>query len=300
MKKNKIFSHQGGEQNKNTEQSFSVCPGVNLKRFCFQSDGMTEQRAASNILEINFCVCGRFETSFAPLEQVTLNPGDMAVSMYCEANPTETWSSFPLGYYEGLCLLVKLAEANEWENKNAGIFAVNLFEMKENLIRDKWYWVNDAGPRCEHVFRELHECMSYSDVIYIQLKVMELFMLLTKINYSKSETDYYPKSQIDIVRHIRDHLVSQPSANSQIDELVAEHHISVSQFRKIFRSVYGKPVYQYLMEYRLEQGAVELSGTDKPITEIACELGFSSPSKFAENFKKLYEVTPRQYRQFGK
>lgn len=35
---------------------------------------------------------------------------------------------------------------------------------KYNLLREKWYIYGQAGPRCEHVFRELYENAAYFDL----------------------------------------------------------------------------------------------------------------------------------------
>lgn len=48
---------------------------------------------------------------------------------------------------------------------------------------------------------------SYSDHTYLELKIIELFMLLMKKTVTEISDDYLPKSQIDVVKHIRDHLV---------------------------------------------------------------------------------------------
>ena len=45
--------------------------------------------------------------------------------------------------------------------------------------------------------------------------------------------------------------------------LAAEHEISVSHLQKLFKQVYGVPVYHYIREYRLEQAAVELVRSSK-------------------------------------
>lgn len=42
--------------------------------------------------------------------------------------------------------------------------------------------VGAAGPRCEHVFRELYESAFYEDPGFLQLKTLELLMLLGRIN----------------------------------------------------------------------------------------------------------------------
>lgn len=41
--------------------------------------------------------------------------------------------------------------------------------------------VGAAGPRCEHVFRELYESAFYEDPGFLQLKTLELLMLLGRI-----------------------------------------------------------------------------------------------------------------------
>ena len=78
--------------------------------------------------------------------------------------------------------------------------------------------------------------------------------------------------------------------------LAKEHSISVSHLQKLFKQVYGMPVYHYIKEYRLEQAAVELVRSAASITDIAQNAGYDSASKFSEAFKKRYGATPSQYR----
>ena len=83
-------------------------------------------------------------------------------------------------------------------------------------------------------------------------------------------------------------------------QLAAEHEMSVSHLQKLFKQVYGVPVYRYIKEYRLEQAAVELVRSRKPITEIAQHAGYDNASKFSECFKKRYGKTPSRYRMDAK
>ena len=53
--------------------------------------------------------------------------------------------------------------------------------LKQNLLGSKWYMVGPAGPRCEHVFRELYESAFYAERGFLQLKVLELMLLLGRI-----------------------------------------------------------------------------------------------------------------------
>ncbi len=69
-----------------------------------EMEAYTEIRTQIGRLEVNFCVNGRFETSFSIRDRVLLKPGDMAVSCYDGCHGSSSASCFPLGYYEGICL----------------------------------------------------------------------------------------------------------------------------------------------------------------------------------------------------
>lgn len=151
-----------------------------------------------------------------------------------------------------------------------------------------------AGPRCEHVFRELYENAAYLDPRFLRLKILELFMLLRQI--PRQEALYCSSRQVDLVRHLRDHMLSDQEGYVSLARLAKEHSISVSHLQKLFKQVYGMPVYHYIKEYRLEQAAVELVRSAASITDIAQNAGYDSASKFSEAFKKRYGATPSQYR----
>ena len=102
--------------------------------------------------------------------------------------------------------------------------------------------------------------------------------------------------QLRLARHLRDHLLTNRNNYVSLARLVEEHQISVSHLQRLFRQVYGMPVYHYIREYRLEQAAVELLSSRKHIVEIAMDAGYDSASKFSAAFKARYGVTPSAYR----
>ncbi|MEI3085293.1 MAG: helix-turn-helix transcriptional regulator [Oscillospiraceae bacterium] len=172
--------------------------------------------------------------------------------------------------------------------------------LGQNLLGNKWYMYGAAGPRCEHVFRELYESAAYLDYGFLQLKVMELLMLLGRIPRDNSSEPYRSAKQAELIRHLRDHLLTDREGYVSLSQLAAEHNISVSHLQKLFKQVYGVPVYHYIKEYRLEQAAVELVRSDRNVTQIAQNAGYDNASKFSECFKKRYGVTPTQYRARAK
>lgn len=275
---------------------YRLFDGVNVMRMRLEMERYTEVRTRTDVLEINFCAGGRFETQFSMQDHVLMKPGDMAVSCYDGYHGKSSESWFPLGYYEGICLEVEPVDAGRWLERNAPAFPVNFKVLKDNLLGNKWYLSSPAGPRCEHVFRELYESMDYVKPCFSRLKVLELLMLLSDIPRMNREKMYCSVRQVELIRHLRDHLVMEREHYVSLAQLAAEHDISVSHMQKLFKQIYGVPVYRYIKEYRLEQAAVELVQTRKLVTQIAQENGYDNASKFSESFKKRYGMTPSQYR----
>lgn len=275
---------------------FRIFDGVSVMLMQLEMGSYTEIRTQVGVLEVNFCINGRFETSFSMRSHVLLKPGDMAISCYDGLHGTKSESHFPLGYYEGLCLEIDPAAAGHWIRLNAPAFPIDFTALKQNLLGSKWYMVGSAGSRCEHVFRELYESASYADHTVLQLKVLELLLLLERIPQESGMDSYYSAEQTLLAHHLRDHLLTNREGYVSLAQLAAEHSISVSHLQKLFKQVYGVPVYRYIKEYRLEQAAVELVRSRKPITEIAQRAGYDNASKFSESFKKRYGKTPSRYR----
>ena len=74
-------------------------------------------------------------------------------------------------------------------------------------------------------------------------------------------------------------------------------NMSYSYFSRFFKSAIGKSFTEYLNHVRLKEAEKKLISTDKTITEIAMESGFSSTSYFISQFRRHKHVSPRQFRQ---
>ena len=275
---------------------YRLFDGVGILLLRLEMETYTEMRTQVGVLEVNFCINGRFETSFSMRDRVLLKPGDMAISCYDGVHGSISESRFPLGYYEGICLEVNSEAASGWIAQHAPAFHVDFSALKQTLLESKWYMVGSAGSRCEHVFRELYESAFYAERTYLQLKALELLMLLDRIPQESGADAYFPSEQTELAHHLRDHLLTNREGYVSLAQLAAEHEMSVSHLQKLFKQVYSVPVYRYIKEYRLEQAAVELVRSRKPITEIAQRAGYDNASKFSESFKKRYGKTPSRYR----
>ena len=59
----------------------------------------------------------------------------------------------------------------------------------------------------------------------------------------------------------------------------------------------GMTIRQIVTRRKLKQAALWLTGSTKPIQEICHELSFESPSYFSAQFRKVYGMTPKEFRE---
>lgn len=72
---------------------------------------------------------------------------------------------------------------------------------------------------------------------------------------------------------------------------------SESHFMKLFRELTGMSFNAYLVDYRLQLAAKQLSETDNKVIDIMENCGFHNQSYFTRAFQKKYQKSPLLYRK---
>lgn len=82
-----------------------------------------------------------------------------------------------------------------------------------------------------------------------------------------------------------------------VKEAAQQCGFSESHFMKLFRELTGRSFNAYLINYRLELAAKQLSETDGKVIDIMENCGFRNQSYFTRAFRKKYQKTPLLYRK---
>ena len=90
------------------------------------------------------------------------------------------------------------------------------------------------------------------------------------------------------INYMKEHLTEKIS----IDKLVAKTSLSKSYFFKIFKNTLGLSPIDYLTIERIKFSKELMKSSNFQVAEIAYKSGFSSPSYFNKQFKKLENITP--------
>ncbi|MFD0694647.1 effector binding domain-containing protein [Paenibacillus sp. GCM10027628] len=104
--------------------------------------------------------------------------------------------------------------------------------------------------------------------------------------------DYYGQIQrtIEFIEnHRADHL--------SVARLAQVACFSEFHFHRVFQSIVGDSVMDYVRKRRLAEAAYQIAHTDKKLLEIALDNGFQSHENFTRAFKRMFAMSPAEYRK---
>jgi AraC-like DNA-binding protein len=78
--------------------------------------------------------------------------------------------------------------------------------------------------------------------------------------------------------------------------VAAVAHVSEAHFIRSFRAVFGETPHRYLQRRRVERSMFLLRETERSVTEICFDVGFSSLGTFSRTFREIVGETPSGYR----
>ena len=112
---------------------------------------------------------------------------------------------------------------------------------------------------------------------------------LTAKKITKSEGEERLKC---MMRYIQTHYMDK----LLLKDIAYAANISQREALRTFRNHLNLTPFAFLMEYRLRMATVQLTDTTAPVSQIAYDCGFSSPSYFGKEFRAAMGCTPSEYR----
>jgi AraC family transcriptional regulator len=101
------------------------------------------------------------------------------------------------------------------------------------------------------------------------------------------------------INRVIDYLRGNLDRQVKLEELAKVACFSEFHFHRIFGAVAGETLNQFTSRLRLEKAARLLRYSDRSLTDIALDCGFSSSATFARAFRSGYDTTPTEFRKTG-
>jgi AraC family transcriptional regulator len=110
---------------------------------------------------------------------------------------------------------------------------------------------------------------------------------------------FQDKVRVDYVQSVNraiDHVVRNLDGSLQLDEIANAAGFSPFHFHRVFKSLVGETLAQFVKRQRLERAVYLMSHAPRrSLTEIALECGFASSSDFSRSFKQRFGMPPSAF-----
>ncbi|XOB94805.1 helix-turn-helix transcriptional regulator [Deferribacteres bacterium DY0609] len=140
----------------------------------------------------------------------------------------------------------------------------------------------------EHPFRNLILANKAQELLFNIL--MGLF--LTSPECTKCSIQPEDIQKFHYIKNIIEENLHQPLSHRQIAKKAG---INEFKLKTGFKELFGKTVYGYVLEKRIENAKAMLETGTKSVSDVAWDIGYTNVSHFISVFRKYYGVTPGKF-----
>lgn len=258
-------------------------------------EAIPTQAYEEGVLCLSYTLRGRYECEFANHKIVYIPEGYFSL---CSAKCLPLSTSFPLRSCVTISLVIETDQIDQEIRTLFSLLGLSDNAFGKHLGLEKNWYLGKASPSLSNVFEAIYQAIELHSIAYFKVKALELFYYIELLSQNNGcDYQYFDKGKIQIVKKIHDELLANLEEKQSLEQLVQKHPISMTQFKIIFKQIYGESPYAYLKVYKMNVAAQYLRETSKSISEIALIVGYTNPSKFTSAFFDKYRCTPKDYRK---
>ena len=178
----------------------------------------------------------------------------------------------------------------------------NIQFLKDENVNQKYYFENKISNPISIVLNEIKrfDIKSSTKNLFLKAKVYELFSHLYNRNRDLN-IEQCPfltnEENFKKIKKAKEIIITNMTNPPSLVELSEEINLSLKKLKEGFKKIYGKPVYQFLIEHKMELAKKLLSENNFNVNEVSLKLGYSTASHFITAFKNKYGLTPRNFKK---
>ncbi len=136
--------------------------------------------------------------------------------------------------------------------------------------------------------------------LFLESKTLELIaLMLDSKPVGKLEVTNQTDNVVKKLYKIQHLISSDLSVQYSIQQLARQAGLNDFVLKKEFKRVFGKTIFEYASELRMQKAKQFLLHSKKPIYEISELIGYKNSTHFTAAFKKNEGITPKKYRNSG-
>jgi AraC-like DNA-binding protein len=135
------------------------------------------------------------------------------------------------------------------------------------------------------------------ELFFLRIKAEELICRLLMELEKRDEKRLYPLNIHDIqtLYKVKEKMLERLETQPVIKDLAVYANMSPSKLKRLFKQIFGKPVFHYYQEFRIKEAARLLKEEKLSVSEAGYQMGFSNLSHFSREFEKYMGAKPKKY-----
>lgn len=217
--------------------------------------------------------------------------------IFMPANSLETRYTFPKGKpIKNITVFI----TKDWLRKNIkeqNNYLTNVVLSSENyfIFEETTYDISEVLSQMEHLINNIEFPLAKVSLYANTLNLMHLF--LQKIINRPTERQYVNinpwelQALFKVKTILMNEYVSIPSSRS----LAQECGISIRKLQRLFMQVFGKSIYQFAMDVKMNEAKKMLATKKYSVSEVGYNVGYSNLSHFTLKFKQTFGISPKAF-----
>lgn len=146
----------------------------------------------------------------------------------------------------------------------------------------------------DNIFSEFHSSEA-NTILYMRAYILQLIAFMHRYKLIK-EPDSHLLGKLESIKPVIKYIANHYTDKIYIEDVALTININKFQLCKLFKSITGGSVVEYINFVRLHRATDMLLNSDKTVTEIAYSCGFSSIQYFNNIFNKNLGCSPKKFR----
>ncbi|WP_158800183.1 AraC family transcriptional regulator [Pedobacter sp. L105] len=281
---------------------YTVLDGIeiNYSSLSVTEETSFEAKSAEKCIEMHFSLSGKFmaksEFLQKPVEITQLQHNLFSMPSDLSTNLIFQVAKQPVVKFD---ILFDQAYFEQILNEECVVHRslLNKINRNEMMLGDRNYL--NISPLMLSVLSDIMACKrkGYFKRLYLEAKVMELFLLQTELLQERQTgkgSDYSLKfsEDIDKLYYVKELIDQEPETEHSLASLSRLAGLNVFKLKNGFKSIFGDTVFGYINELKMAKAKTMLLEEKKQVNEVAYLLGYNSPNNFSTAFKRKYGINP--------
>lgn len=249
---------------------------------------------SENDVQFHFCVRGKVNFVFSSGKYIMpISKGEKLILF----NPNDKLKYFleSSGVTELISIFIKIDKFHNLFSENS----IDITFLKGDSKNNKHYDKDFISPSVSLILNQMikHDTPSLTKKLYLKAKCYEIFSVM--FSSDSSEINKCPvissNDNLMKIKKAKEIIVRDVSHSPTLAEISDEIELSLKKLKRGFKSVYGKTVHEFMINYKIDVAKTLLIEGNYNINEISLKLGFSNCSYFIKVFKDKVGLTPKVF-----